>query len=175
MKTTTLILSLFTLLGTCLAQDAKENPKQAIEKLMQKASEAKQAGRMDEAKKLHAEAERMMAQMKGKEAEGKPEKHPVKSGPEAERLSHIMEALGHLKAAGLRDQAKSIEEIAQQTRREMAEQMKLQQAEAQHKEKEAKAPGDAKSHAELEELRQQMRKMAKQIEQLQGELKKLAP
>lgn len=174
MKTTTLIITLLTFASVALAQDERENPKHVIEMMMHKANEAKQAGRMEEAQKIHAEAERMMAQLKGREAEAKSEKHPGKGGPEGERLRHVMEAVEHLKAAGLHEPAKSIEEIAQHMRREMEEHMKRQQAEAQHREKEGKAPSDAKPQAELEELRQQMRRMAAQLEQLQGELKKRA-
>ncbi len=174
MKPTALIIALLTFASAAVAQEAKENPKHVIEMMMHKANEAKQAGRMEEAQKIHAEAERMIAQLKGREAEVKSEKHPGKGGPEGERLRHVMEAVEHLKAAGLHEPAKSIEEIAQHMRREMEEHMKRQQAEAQHREKEGKAPSDARPQAELEELRQQMRRMAAQLEQLQGELKKRA-
>ncbi len=178
MKTTTLIIAGLALACGGYAQEAKENPKQVVEKLMHQAREAKEAGRLDEAQKLHAEAEKMMAALHGKETVKQTEKHPeggkfAGKGPEAERLQHIMQAVEHLRAAGLHEPAKNIEEIAQNMRRELEERMKHQQAEAHGKE--GKHPGGEKPHAELEEMRQQMHKMAEQIEQLQAELKKRTP
>ncbi|MFN0077275.1 MAG: hypothetical protein ACKVY0_12460 [Prosthecobacter sp.] len=178
MKTTTLIIAGLALACGGFAQETKENPKQAIENLMHQAGEAKQAGRLDEAQKLHAEAERLMAALHGKETVKKADKHPeggkfAGKGPEAERLQHIMQAVEHLRAAGLNEPAQGIEQIAQNMRREIEERMKRQQAEAHGKE--GKHPGGEKPHAELEEMRQQMRRMAEQIEQLQAELKKRTP
>ena len=178
MKTTTLIIAGLALACGGYAQEAKENPQQVVEKLMHQAREAKEAGRLDEAQKLHAEAEKMMAALHGKETVKQTEKHPeggkfAGKGPEAERLQHIMQAVEHLRAAGLHEPAKNIEEIAQNMRRELEERMKHQQAEAHGKE--GKQPGGEKPHAELEEMRQQMHKMAEQIEQLQAELKKRTP
>ena len=141
------------------------HPKEAVEKLMQQAAEAKKAGRMDEAKRLHVEAGRIRKELKKGEIEGNGERRP-----EAERLDHMMRAVGELHAAGMHEPAEAIERAAQDLRRELEEQMKRRHAEeAERREDHA---GEKRLHAELDEMRRQMRKMAEQIEQLQAELKK---
>lgn len=187
MKTTTILIAGLALACGGFAQDAKENPKQALENLMRQAGEAKAAGRMDEARELAAKAERLRDELQGHEGMKKPEKHAekhaekhpgkdmahFKAGPEGERLQHIMQAAEHLHMAGLHEPAKNIEEMGHNLRRELEERMKREQAEAHGKE--GKHPGEMKAHAEMEEMRQQMRMMAEKIEQLQNELKKRDP
>jgi hypothetical protein len=179
MKTTTTLIAGLALACGGFAQNAKENPKQVLENLMRQAGEAKAAGRLDEARELGAKAERLRDELQGREGMKKPEKHTEKhpgkemphfKGPEAERLHHIMQAAEHLHMAGLHEPAKNIEEMGQHLRRELEERMKREQAEAHGKE--GKRMGGEKPQAELEEMRQQMRKMAEMIEQLQVELKK---
>ncbi|MBL9133610.1 MAG: hypothetical protein JNG86_20540 [Verrucomicrobiaceae bacterium] len=182
MKTTiTFIISLAVVCGG-FAQTAGDNPKQKLHTLLERAHDARAAGRLDEAKELSAQADHLRKELQShvgiKEARKEPEKHggktpPYFKGAAAERLQHIMQAVEHLKAAGLHEPAKNIEEIAQNLRRELQEHMQRQQA-AAHADK-GKRPGETKAHAELEELRQQMRRMAEQIEQLQAALKKQAP
>jgi hypothetical protein len=181
MKTTPLIIAGLALACGGFAQESKENPKQALQSLMERAREAKAAGRFDEAKELAEQAEKLQRELQGHDGVKKPQKHAEKhpgkdmphlKGPEAERLRHIMQAVEHLHAAGLHEPAKNIEEIAQNLRRELEERMKREQAEAHGKEKH---PGEMKAHAELEEMRQQMRRMAEMIEQLQAELRKRDP
>ena len=176
---TTLILAAFTFSCGALAQEAMENPKQVLQSLMERARDAKASGRFDEAKELAEQAEKLQRELHEREGVKKPEqhgeKHPGKAtphfkGPEAERLQHIMQAVEHLHMAGLHEPAKHIEEIAQNMRRELEERLRREQAEAHGKE--GMHPGEMKVPAELEEMRQQMRKMAEQIEMLQGELKK---
>ena len=179
MKTLTTLIAGLALACGGFAQETKENPKQVLENLMRQAGEAKAAGRMDEAKELAAKAERLRDELQGREGMKKPEKHVEKhpgkemphfKGPEAERLHHIMQAAEHLHMAGLHEPAKDIEEMGHNRRRELEERMKREHAEAHGKE--GKRPDGEKPHAELEEMRQQMRKMAEMIEQLQAELKK---
>ncbi|MDZ4401859.1 hypothetical protein [Prosthecobacter sp.] len=170
MKTTTLIITGLALACGGLAQESKENPKQALQSLMERARDAKAAGRLDEAKELAEQAEKLQRELQDHDGVKKPQKHAEKhpgkdmspfKGPEAERLQHIMQAVEHLHAAGLHEPAKNIEEIAQNMRRELEERMKH--------------PGEMKAHAELEEMRQQMHRMAEMIEQLQAELRKRDP
>jgi hypothetical protein len=176
MKTTTLILAVLTFTFGVFAQEKKENPKAALQNLMERARDAKAAGRLDEARELAAKAEHMQAEMREREGMKKPEKHvemkgPMPGhGPEAERMEHVMQAIQHLHAAGLHEPAKGIEEIAQHLRREMEERMHRENAEA--REREERQHGEMKARAELEEMRQQMRRMAEQIEKLQAEIKK---
>jgi len=179
MKTLTTLIAGLALACGGFAQDAKENPKQVLENLMRQAGEAKSAGRLDEARELAARAERLRDELQGRAGMKKPgkhaEKHPGKEmphfkGPEAERLHHIMQAAEHLHMAGLHEPAKNIEEIGHNMRRELEERMKREQAGAHGKE--GKHPDGEKPHAELEEMRQQMRMMAERIEQLQNELTK---
>lgn len=172
---TMLIASLALVCGGVIAQEAKENAKPELQSLMERARDAKAAGRFDEAKELAAQAEKLqhaMQEHEGKKpekhAEKRMEKHPgkeppthAKGNPQAERLHHVMEAAEHLHAAGLHEPAKNIEEIAQHMRHEM--------------EAHAKQEGEMKHHAELNEMRQQMHRMAEQIERLQAELKKRQP
>jgi hypothetical protein len=180
MKTTPLIIAGLALACGGFAQDSKENPKQVLQNLMERARDAKAAGRLDEAKELAEQAEKLQRELQGHDGVKKPQKHAEKhpgkdmphfKGPEAERLRHIMQAVEHLHAAGLHEPAKSIEEIAQNMRRELEERLRHQQAEAQ----DGKHSGEMKAHAELEEMRQQMRRMAEMIEQLQAELRKRDP
>ncbi len=179
MNTTKLILTALTFTCGAFAQENKENPKAAMQGLMERAHDAKQAGRLDEAKELAARAERIQAEMREREEMKKAEKPMEKKnpmpgkGPGAERMEHVMQAVQHLRAAGLNEPAQSIEQIAQHMRLEMKERILREQAEAQ--EKEGKHYGDMKAHAELEEMRQQMHKMAEQIEMLRAELKKRKP
>lgn len=176
---TTLIIGLALACGA-LAQEAKENPKQALQSLMERARDAKAAGRYDEAKELAEQAEKIQRELHEHEGLKKPEKHaekhaekhpgkemppPFKGGPEAGRLEHVMQAVQHLHAAGLHEPAQNIEQIAQRMRREQAE------AHA----KEGKHPGGEKIHAEMEEMRQQLRKLAEQVEQLQTKVKQQQP
>lgn len=176
MKTTTLILTALTFTCGAFAQENKENPKAALQSLLERARDAKAAGRIDEAKELAAQAEKLQHELQGHAGMKKPEKHLDKKGSmhgkgaDVERMEHVMQAIQHLHAAGLHEPAQGIEEIAQHLRREMEERMKHEQAEAH--DKEGKHPGEMKAHAELEEMRQQMRQMAEQIKMLQGELKK---
>lgn len=181
MKTLTTLVAGLALACGGFAQDAKENSRQALESLVRQAGEAKAAGRFDEARELAARAERLRDELHeggdGEKKHGKlAEKHPAREMPhfkvpEAERLHHVMQAVEHLHMAGLHEPAKNIEEIAQNMRREIEERMKREQAEAHGRAD--KHPGDEKPGAELEEMRQQMRRMAEMIEQLQNELKKL--
>ena len=185
MKTMTTLIIGLALACAGIAQEAKENPKQALQSLMERARDAKAAGRYDEAKELAAQVEKMqhaLHEQEGKKlekhAEKHMEKHPGKEmphlkGPEAERLEHVMQAVQHLRAAGLHEPAQGIEQIAQHMRREMEVRMHREQAAAEGKE--GKYPGEMKVHAEMEEMRQQMRRMAEQIEKLQGELKTRTP
>lgn len=186
MKTTTTLIIGLALACGAIAQEAKENPKQALQSLMERARDAKAAGRHDEAKELAAQAEKLQHALQEHEGK-KPEKYAEKQlekhlgkempfpgkGPEVERLEHVMQAVQHLRAAGLNEPAQGIEQIAQHMRHEMEERMHREQAEAHAKE--GKHPGEMKVHAEMEEMRQQMRKMAEKIEQLQAELKKQKP
>ncbi len=171
MKTTTLIIVGLALACGGYAQDGKNNPREKAERLMHRALEAKEAGRMEEAKKLHEQVERMRMEMKksGEHAGGGKLASKV---PQADRLQHIMQAVEHLNAAGLHEPARDIAQIAQNLRRELEEHMKREQAEAH--EREARHHPEMKARAELEEMRQQMHKMAEQIEQLRMELKKRA-
>ncbi len=183
MKTITCIITGLALACGGMAQETKENPKQALQGLMERARDAKAAGRIDEAKELMEQAEKIQRELHEREGMKKPEKHAEKhpgkempfpgKGPEGERLHHIMQAAEHLHLAGLHEPAKNIEEIAHNMRREMEERMKREQAEAHGKE--GRHSGEMKAHAELEEMRQQMRRMAEVIEQLQAELRKRDP
>lgn len=182
MKITTLLFAAFTFTWGAFAQEAKENPKQVLQSLMERARDAKAAGRFDEAKELGAQAEKLQHALQEHEGK-KPEKHAEKhldkkgpmpgKGPEAERMEHVMQAIQHLHAAGLHEPAKGIEEMARHMRREMEERMHREQAEAH--EREGKHAGEMKVHAQMEEMHQQMRRMAEQIEKLQAELAKRAP
>ena len=172
MKTTIFIMIGLALACGGYAQDGKSNPKEEAEKLMHRALEAKEAGRIEEAKKLHEQVERMRQEMK------KSVEHPgggklTGTGPQGERLQHIMQAVEHLNAAGLHEPARDIARIAENMRRELEEHMKREQVEA--REREARNHPEMKVHAELEEMRHQMHKMAEQIEQLRAELKKRTP
>lgn len=172
MKTTIIIMIGLALACGGYAQDGKSNPKEEAEKLMHRALEAKEAGRIEEAKKLHEQVERMRQEMK------KSVEHPgggklTGKGPQGERLQHIMQAVEHLNAAGLHEPARDIARIAENMRRELEEHMKREQVEA--REREARNHPEMKVHAELEEMRHQMHKMAEQIEQLRAELKKRTP
>jgi len=149
--------------GAFIRGQEEENPKRHIEQLMRKSREAKEAGRFEEAQKLHAEAERIMAGLRGREGK-------MAAPQEAERLRHMLEAVGQLHAAGMHEQAEAIEQAARNLRRELEEQEKRRRAaEPSHKDGSA---GEKRLHAELDEMRRQMRKMAEQIEQIQAELKK---
>ena len=176
MKATILILAALAFTCGTFAQEKKENPKASLQSLMERIHDAKAAGRLDEAKELSAQAERMHAELRERGGMKNQEKHVDKKapfpgkGPEAERMEHVMQAIQHLHAAGLHEPAKGIEEIAQHLRREMEERMRREQAES--REREGKRSGEMNAHAELEEMRQQMRRMAEQIEKLQSELKK---
>lgn len=175
MKTILVAFANVTLVCGALAQDGKEHPKQEIQQLIERARDAKTAGRFDEANELAAQAARLQAELHAREGTKPPMNHPDKAphpfgkGPEAERLWHIVQAVEHLHSAGLREQARGIEQIAQQVRAEIEERMKREHAEASDK---GKSQGrDVRAGAELEEMRQQMRRMAEQIEQLQAALK----
>jgi hypothetical protein len=168
MKTTTLIMIGLALACGGYAQDGKNNPREEAEKLMHRALEAKEAGRIEEAKKLHEQVERMRQEMK-KSVEHAGGGKLTGKGPQGERLQHIMQAVEHLNAAGLHEPARDIAHIAQNMRRELEEHMKREQVEA--REKEARNHPEMMAHAELEEMRHQMHKMAEQIEQLRAELK----
>lgn len=176
MKTTALILTALTFTCGAFAQEKKENPKATLQNLMERARDAKAAGRFEEAKELSAQAERMQSEFREREGMKKPEKPMERkgpmpgNGPEAERMGHVMQAIQHLHAAGLHEPAKGIEEIAQHLRHEMEERMHREQAEA--REREERHHGEMKARGELEEMRQQMRRMAEQIEKLQAEIKK---
>ena len=197
MKPTILILTVLAAAGGLIsAQEAQGNPKQAFEQLMEKARDAKSAGRFDEARELAEKAEKLrheMHELRLKNAhEG--EKHakhpPMKSaGPGPERFEHVMQAVQHLHAAGMHDVAENLQRIAESMRHAMQEHLKHEHVAAQKKpmleakpapqKKPApdKKPGEqvkkpAAPNPELEELRQQMRRMQEQIEKLGGELKK---
>ncbi|WP_395739577.1 hypothetical protein [Prosthecobacter sp.] len=172
MKTSCLLIASFAIACTGFAQDAKENPKENVERLMKQAGEAKAAGRMEEAHKLHEAAERIMTEQREREPGKKMEKKPgFKPGsPEQERLMHVMEAVEHLHAAGLHEPAENIEKIAQHMRREMEERMKQQQMA-----REGKPQGGPNAQGEMEELRRQLRQVQEEIEKLKMELKKRAP
>ena len=167
MKTTTFILAVLTFTCGAFAEEKKENPKASLQNLMERIHDAKAAGRLDEARELSGQAERMQAELRKHEGTKKPEKHLDRKGPDAERMEHVMQAIQHLHAAGLHEPAEGIEQMAQHMRREMEERMRREHAEGR--------PSEGKPHAELEEIRQQMRRMAEQIERLQAELKKRAP
>lgn len=177
MKTITTLIITIALASGGFAQEAKENPKKVLENLMRQAGEAKSAGRMDEARELAAKAERLRDELQGHEGMKRPEKHAekhpgkemvhFKTGPEGERLQHIMQAVEHLHMAGLHEPAKNIEEIGHNLRRELEERMKREQAEAHGKE--------GNHSGEMEEMRQQLRMMAEKIEHLQNELKERQP
>lgn len=179
MKTAITLIIGLALVCAGIAQEAKDNPKQALQSLMERARDAKAAGRYDEAKELTAQAEKLQHALQEHEGK-KPEKHAEKhrgkempfpgKSPEGERLEHVMQAVQHLRAAGLNEPAQGVEQIAQHMRHEMEERMRHEQAEA--REREGKHPGDMKAHAELEEMRQAMHKMAGQIEKLQAEMAK---
>ena len=74
MNTTKLILTALTFTCGAFAQENKENPKAAMQGLMERAHDAKQAGRLDEAKELAARAERIQAEMREREEMKKAEK-----------------------------------------------------------------------------------------------------
>lgn len=175
---TTLAVAVLTS-GTAFSQEGKPNPKEAIAKLMERAQDAKAAGRLDEARELASQAERIQHELREQAAKKQPDGPPGKKGapqgkgPEGERLQHVMQAVEHLHAAGLHEPAKNIEEIARHLKQELEERMKHEHAAV--KSKQEGGAEKHKQHAELEELRQQMRRMAEQLEQIQGELKKRAP
>lgn len=199
--------------GSYAQEKSGGKPKEELMQLMQRAREAKAAGRFDEARGLAAKAKELKEHFDKGEHRGnkKPGAHPAKKpgapvekkpgvpvekqekqphpekkpgppekkapprfqGPEGERLRHVVEAVEHLRAAGLHEPAKGIEEIARNLHRELEERGKREQAKEHGKEPEH--PMAARVHAEMDEMRQQIRKLAEQIEQLHKELKPRAP
>lgn len=204
MKPTILILTvLAAACGLISAQEAQGNPKQAFEQLMEKARDAKSAGRFDEARELAEKAEKLRHEMHElrmkKPPQGQPDKKPGEKhakhppmkevGPGPERFEHVMQAVQHLHAAGMHDVAENLQRMAESMRHAMQEHMKHEHAAAQKKpmleakpapqKKPApdKKPGEqvkkpAAPNPEIEELRQQMRRLQEQVEKLGAELKK---
>lgn len=218
MKTIVIVVAGLALACGSYAQEKSTGkPKEELTQLMQRAREAKAAGRFDEARGLAAKAHELAKELKvplhkgehrgekkpgahpekkpGTPVETKPgtppekhvkQPHPAKQpgppekkapprfqGPEGERLHHVVEAIEHLRAAGLHEPAKGIEEIARNLHREMEERAKREHAKELGKEPEH--PMAARVHAEMDEMRQQIRKLAEQVEQLHKELKGRAP
>jgi polyhydroxyalkanoate synthesis regulator phasin len=172
MKPTILIFTVLTAAcGLISAQEAHGNPKQAFEQLMEKARDAKNAGRTDEARELAEKAEmlrREMHELRLKNAhEGeKHAKHPPmkEAGPGPEKLEHLKQAVQHLHAAGMHDVAENVARMAENMHREMEEHARRERAAAAQK-------GAAPS-AEIAELHQQIRHLQEQVEKLAAEVKK---
>ena len=179
MKPTILILTvLAATCGLISAQEAQGNPKQAFEQLMEKARDAKNAGRFDEARELGEKAEKLRREMHElrmkkphegpltKKAEEKHAKHPPMkaAGPGPEKLEHLKQAVQHLHAAGMHDVAENVARMAEHMHREMEEHAKREHAAAAQK-------GGALG-GELAELHQQVHRLQDQVEKLAAEVKK---
>ena len=179
MKPTILILTALT--ATCsliAAQEAQGNPKQALEQLLKKARDAKNAGQFDEAHELSEKAEKIrleMSQLRMKKPpqgphEKKPEeKHPQRppmseAGSAPEKLEHLKQAAQHLHAAGMHDVAKSVGRMAEDMHQEMEAHARSEHAAAAQK---SEAPA-----GELAELHQQLRRLQEQVERLASEVKR---
>jgi polyhydroxyalkanoate synthesis regulator protein len=97
-------------------------------------------------------------------------------GPGPERFEHVMQAVQHLHAAGMHDVAENLQRMAESMRHAMQEHTKHEHAAAQKKPMLEAKPAPQKKPAalnpEIEELRQQMRRLQEQVEKLGAELKK---
>ncbi|MFO1438685.1 MAG: hypothetical protein U1F81_10190 [Verrucomicrobiaceae bacterium] len=172
MKPTILILAvLAAACGLISAQEAHGNPKQAFEQLMEKARDAKNAGRFDEARELAEKAEKLRREMhdlrmKNAHEGEKHAKHPPMKqvGPGPERFEHVMQAVQHLHAAGMHDVAENVARMAENMHREMEEHARRERAAAAQK---SAAPA-----GELAELHQQIRRLQEQVEKLAAEVKR---
>jgi hypothetical protein len=174
MKTPALLTSLALLAGVAFGEETKIHPKEEAARLMERARDAKAAGRHDEARELAEKAEHVVRVRREREIAPKDAGKPVTphaKGPEAERLRHVAQALEHLHAAGLHEPARHVEEIAHQLRREMEERTQRESVAARN----THPDQSPLPQAELEELRRQMRRMAEQIEHLQAEMQKKSP
>jgi hypothetical protein len=179
MKTTYLILTVLAAAGGLIsAQEAEGNPKQAYEQLMDRARDAKSAGRHEEARELAGKAEKLLHEMNERRVnktdggEKHAKKAPMKdAAPGPERLEHLKQAVQHLHAAGMHDVADKLQKMGENMRQSMHEQPKHDHdAKPQKKPMQEMKPG--MTHPQIEELRQQMRRMQEQIEKLGAELKK---
>jgi hypothetical protein len=138
--------------------DGSEQPKGGdakLERMKQEIGELHRAGKHEEAGRLeHQFAEAQQRRASG----GRPE--PQVEGPE--RVRHIMEAVAHLHAAGLKEPAENLEQIARRMREEL-----------EHRGDSAGAAGAGQMehalrevHEGMEQLRRQMEKMQRQIEEM---------
>lgn len=172
MKPTILILTVLAVAcGLISAQEAQGNPKQAFDQLMEKARDAKNAGRFDEARELSEKAEKLRREMhelrlKNTNEGEKHAKHaPMKeAGPGPEKLEHLKQAVQHLHAAGMHDVAENVARMAENMHREMEEHARRERAAAAQK--------GAVPAGEIAELHQQVRRLQEQVEKLAAEVKK---
>jgi hypothetical protein len=121
--------------------------------------ELRRAGKNEEAERLANELERAWNKHRGNI-----EKRP--QGEATERFHHLMEAIKHLHAAGMIEQARHLEHAA----REMREHMDRQEQEGGDKRPRVDQASVQQVQREMNELREQMQKLAREMEQLREHL-----
>jgi uncharacterized protein Yka (UPF0111/DUF47 family) len=125
-----------------------------LQHLKQEAGELHRAGKHEEAERL----ERQLAEIQQRQAGGDKKASPAEG---AERIGHIMEAVKHLRAAGLKEPAQNLEQMARQMREEL--ERRADSAEA----------GSARQMEQvLREMRERMEKMQREIDELRKQAAK---
>lgn len=134
---------------------------QRAEQLQQKAREAKEAGRMDEAQKLHEEAEQMTKRAReANRKDGPPDREGAKregnDNPTAQRMQHLENAIRSLRAAGMNEPADALQK----------------QLQAAHAEQRPNAGGD--NERQLQEMGRAIGEMQRAIQDMQRRVEELS-
>lgn len=126
-----------------------EGKKEDLPRMKAEIAELHRAGKHEEAEKLQ---ERMKQALHRAHAEG-----PQKEMPPEARLEHLMQAIQHLRMAGLNEPAEQLEQMAGRMRHEI----------------EARRHHEGAAHAdEIRALREHTEQLRREVEELREQLKK---
>lgn len=134
----------------------REQVTQTIKAMLREADALQESGRPDEADRIRQRA----AEMKQDMGVG-PREQPAHLQEGFERLEHVRQAVGHLKAAGLHDLAQAAARQAEEMERDL------------HAAMEAKEHEHREQPPELVEIREVLAALRKEIDGLREEVKEL--
>ena len=142
-----------------IGRDAEAVVDERLARMKNEIVELRRVGKNEEAERLANELERAWNRHRGNV-----EKRP--QGEATERFHHLMEAIKHLHAAGMIEQARHLENAA----REMREHLDRHEQEGGDKRSRGDQASVQQVQREMNELREQMQKLAREMQQMREHL-----
>jgi hypothetical protein len=144
--------------------DAPQEGGHQIERMKRAMAELQQAGKHEEAEQMGKKLQAMLARQDGERDQSRG--RSAADGPD--RLRHLQEAIGHLRAAGLQEPAQDLERVAAK--------MKEQFEQQQHRGHDGGSAGESSGREigqAMRETREQIGRMGRELQEVREQLRQV--